>query len=97
GRLLPPAVWEVPGQWALALVTGLVLLLSFPSGVHLLARIDAAVTSSALGGAAPGSRMPGLDGAPGRGAPGPAASLPRLRERAWSLITIGFRSFAVRV
>ena len=97
GRLLPPAVWEVPGQWALALVTGLVLLLSFPSGVHLLARIDAAVTASALGGAAPGSRMPGLDVAPGRGAPGPAASLPRLRESAWSRMTIAFLAFVLLV
>lgn len=97
GRLLPPAVWEVPGQWALALVTGLVLLLSFPSGVHLLARIDAAVTASALGGAAPGSRMPGLDGAPGRGTPGPSASLPRLRESAWSRMTIAFLAFVLLV
>lgn len=97
GRLLPPAAREVPGQWALALVAGLLLALTLPAGVHLLARADAVVAASALGGAVPGSRLPGPIGpAPTGGSPSPGAG-PRLPENAWSRMTIAFLAFVLLV
>ncbi|MGO1226379.1 MAG: sensor histidine kinase [Brachybacterium sp.] len=97
GRLLPPDTREVPGQWALAAVTGLILALTLPAGVHLLARLDAVVTASLLGGAAPGARLPG--GVPaGAARISPlAASDHRLRENAWSRMTIAYLAFVLVV
>jgi signal transduction histidine kinase len=98
GRLLPPAAREVPGQWALALVTGLVLALTLPAGVHLLARVDAVVTAAALGGAVPGSRLPRAAAAVASADPSASAvTHPRLRESAWSRMTIAFLAFVVLV
>jgi len=100
GRLLSPELPEVPGQWAIALVAGILLTLTLPAAVHLLARLDAAVTAPLLGGAVAGSRVPRL---PGRAATATAAlqgAAPwdlRLQENAWSRMTIAFLAFVLLV
>ena len=95
--LLSPDLREVPGQWALAAVTGLVLALSLPGIVHLLARLDAIVTASLLGGAAPGARLPGRPMPATAGTSAEAPSPPRLRETAWSRMTIAYLAFVLVV
>lgn len=95
GRLLPPQLWEVPGQWALALVAGLLLALTLPAVVHLLARFDAVVTAPLLGGEVTGPRFPAWSGSM------PAdlltSSEPVPRETAWSRMTIAFLAFVLVV
>lgn len=96
-RLLPADLRELPGQWALAAVTGLVLALTLPGIVHLLARLDAIVTASLLGGAAPGARLPGGPEAATVRASAEASSPSRLRETAWSRMTIAYLAFVLVV
>lgn len=97
GRLLPSETRELPGQWALAAVTGLVLALTLPAATHLLARLDAVVTASLLGGAAPGARLPGGAPAAASRISPLAASDHRLRENAWSRMTIAYLAFVLVV
>lgn len=92
GRELPPGGTPVPGQWSLALVLGLVLALSFPAMVHALALLDVVVSAPLLGGAVPGSRR--------RGSPAPPMVFTvdaRLREGAWTWVTVSFLSFVLVV
>ncbi|MFC7373783.1 sensor histidine kinase [Brachybacterium sp. GCM10030268] len=97
GRLLPPGSGDVPGQdlpggWAVALVVGLLLALTFPAIVHALALLDVAVTAALLGGAVPGARRSGE-------APATVGSDAdeRLRENAWTRMTIAFIGFVLVV
>ncbi|MGP9537587.1 sensor domain-containing protein [Brachybacterium sp. AOP43-C2-M15] len=95
GRLLPPQLREIPGQWALALVAGLLLALTLPAMVHLLARLDAILTAPLLGGAESDPRLPAW---PGSGASRlPTSSDARLREAAWTWMTIAFLAFVLVV
>ncbi|MGO2586059.1 MAG: histidine kinase [Brachybacterium tyrofermentans] len=92
GRTLPPGGTPVPGQWSLALVLGLALALSFPAMVRALALLDVVVSAPLLGGAVPGSRR--------RGSPAPPTVLTvdaRLREGAWTWMTVAFISFVLVV
>lgn len=92
GRLLPSGDDVLPGQWALAMILGLMLALSFPAMVHALAVLDIVVTAPLLGGAVPGSSL--------RRAIPPARSAQadaRLRESAWTPMTIAFAAFVLAV
>ena len=65
--------------------------------MHALARLDAVVTASLLGGAAPGARLPrGVAAGAARISP-LAASDHRLRENAWSRMTIAYLAFVLVV
>ncbi|ATG55250.1 sensor histidine kinase [Brachybacterium ginsengisoli] len=90
--LLPPALTPLPGQWALAMVVGLMLALSFPAMVRALALLDLVVTAPLLGGAVPGSSLRGTIPPP-RSAEADA----RLRESAWTRMTIAFLAFVLVV
>ncbi|MDN5900861.1 MAG: histidine kinase, partial [Brachybacterium sp.] len=92
GPLLPERNDVLPGQWALIMVVGLVLALSFPAMVHALALLDVVVTAPLLGGAVPGSSLRGAIPAP-RSAEADA----RLRESAWTRMTIAFLAFVLAV
>lgn len=91
-RFLPSGGTPVPGQWALALVLGLALALSFPALVHALALLDVVVTVPLLGGAVPGSRRRGTALPPTAGTVDA-----RLREGAWTWMTVSFISFVLVV
>ncbi|GAA1286889.1 sensor histidine kinase [Brachybacterium alimentarium] len=92
GRFLPDSGMPVPGQWALALVLGLALALSFPAMVHALALLDIVVSAPLLGGAVPGSPrrtpFPSIAG---------GAVDTRVREGAWTWMTVAFVSFVLVV
>ncbi|ASK66700.1 sensor histidine kinase [Brachybacterium avium] len=92
GSLLPERNDVLPGQWALVMVVGLVLTLSFPAMVHALALLDLVVTAPLLGGAVPGSSLRGAIPPP-RSAEADA----RLRESAWTRMTIAFLAFVLAV
>jgi len=83
--LLPEQGIMLPGQWALAMILGLVLAFSFPAMVHALALLDVVVTAPLLGGAVPGSRIRRAIPAP----PAPEADA-RLRNSAWTRMTVAF-------
>ena len=90
--LLPTRTPMLPGQWALNLVLGLLLAFSFPAMTHALALLDVVVTAPLLGGAVPGSSL--------RGAippPRSAEADTRLRESAWTRMTIAFLAFVLFV
>lgn len=90
--LLPERNDLLPGQWALTMVVGLVLALSAPAMVHSLALLDVVVTAPLLGGAVPGSSLR-------RAIPAPrsAQADARLRESAWTRMTIAFLAFVAAV
>ena len=90
--LLPERNDVLPGQWALAMIVGLVLALSFPAMVHALALLDIVVTAPLLGGAVPGSRLR-------RAIPPPRSTEAdaRLRESPWTRMTVAFLAFVLAV
>lgn len=90
--LLPESNDLLPGQWALAMIISLMLALSFPAMVHALALLDIVVTAPLLGGAVPGSSLRGAIPPP-RSAEADA----RLRESAWTRMTVAFLAFVLAV
>lgn len=90
--LLPAVNDLLPGQWALAMVVGLMLALSFPAMVHALALLDLVVTAPLLGGAVPGSSLH-------RTIPPPRSpeADARVRESAWTRMTVAFLAFVLVV
>lgn len=88
--LLPTGGDTLPGQWALAMIAGLVLALSLPGMTHALALLDLVVTAPLLGGAVPGSSLRGTIPPPRS-----AEADVRLRENPWTRMTIAFLAVAL--
>lgn len=90
--LLPMRTPTLPGQWALTLILGLMLAFSFPAMTHALALLDVVVTAPLLGGAVPGSRLRGTIPPPRS-----AEADIRVRESAWTRMTVAFLAFVLVV
>lgn len=90
--LLPMRTPTLPGQWALTLILGLMLGFSFPAMTHALALLDVVVTAPLLGGAVPGSRLRGTIPPPRS-----AEADIRVRESAWTRMTVAFLAFVLVV
>lgn len=90
--LLPDGWDALPGQWALAMIVGLLLALSLPAMVHALALLDLVITAPLLGGAVPGSTLRGV-------VPPPRSTeaSARLRESPWTRMTIAFLAIVLAI